>query len=331
VPRNDKHRAKPRPGAPAQQRSAPERQASAPVSFVDGTHVAAAPGPLDRTVRGFFPGASWNAVRGLIESGKVTVAGNVVSEPTHAVRAGVEIAIAMRAPRQRAPALAPELIQHQDAHLIVVHKPAGISTVPYNDEETGTLSELVEAWLRRGSRGPQSPLGIVHRLDKDTSGLIVFARTLAATRGLKQQFRVHSVERRYVAIAHGTVRGCTFESRLVRDRGDGRRGSTDHPELGRDAVTHVRVLEVLDGATLIECKLETGRTHQIRIHLAEEDHPLLGERVYSKDYRGRLITAPRLMLHAFELGFEHPMTGEHLHFEAPMPPDLRDVLVSLRR
>jgi 23S rRNA pseudouridine1911/1915/1917 synthase len=281
-------------------------------------------------VRGFFPGASWNQVRGLIESGKVSVGGNVVRESTHVVHTGAEVAIAMRARRARAPELPSELIVHQDMHLIVVHKPAGISTVPYNEEETGTLSELVQAMLRRSNRGPQSPIGIVHRLDKDTSGLLVFARTLAATRGLKQQFRVHSVQRRYIALAHGAVRAGTIESSLVRDRGDGRRGSTDNPELGRDAVTHVRVLEPLDGATLIECKLETGRTHQIRIHLAEQGHPILGERVYSKEYRGRVIAAPRLMLHAFELGFEHPVTGQPLHFEAPMPPDLRDVLVSLR-
>ena len=300
------------------------------VEFVDGTHVASADGPLDRTVRGFFPGASWNAVRGLIESGKVSVGGNVVRQPTHAVRAGAEVSIAMRARRDRAPELSSELVAHQDMHLIVVHKPAGISTVPYNDEETGTLSELVQAMLRRTNRGPQSPIGVVHRLDKDTSGLVVFARTLAATRGLKQQFRVHSMDRRYMAIAHGAVRPGTLQSRLVRDRGDGRRGSTENPELGRDSVTHVKVLERLRDATLIECKLETGRTHQIRIHLAEDGHPILGERVYSKDYRGRVIAAPRLMLHAFELGFDHPVTGEHLHFEAPMPADLRDVLVSLR-
>lgn len=311
-------------------RDADRPQKAEPVRFVDGTHVASASGPLDRIVRGFFPGASWNAVRGLIESGKVSVSGSVVRESVHAVHAGIEIAIAMRAPRSRTPELPSELIAHQDAHLIVVHKPPGISTVPYNDEETGTLVELVQALIRRTSRGPQSPLGIVHRLDKDTSGLIVFARTLAATRGLKQQFRVHSVERRYVAIAHGAVRAGTIESSLVRDRGDGRRGSTENAELGRDAITHVRVLETLRDATLIECKLETGRTHQIRIHLAEEGHPILGERVYSKDYRGRVIAAPRLMLHAFELGFEHPVTGGRLHFEAPMPPDLRDVLVSLR-
>jgi 23S rRNA pseudouridine1911/1915/1917 synthase len=268
-------------------------------------------------------------VRGLIESGKVSVQGQVMRQPTHAVHAGDEIRIAMRAPRAREPGLSSELVVHQDAHVIVVHKPPGISTVPYNDDETGTLSELVEAFLRRG-RGPQSPLGIVHRLDKDTSGLIVFARTLAATRGLKQQFRVHSVARRYLALAHGSVRTGTLQSRLVRDRGDGYRGSTDHPELGRDAVTHLRLLENLDGATLIECRLETGRTHQIRIHLAEEGHPLVGERVYTKGYTGRLISAPRLMLHAFELGFEHPATGAPLHFEAPMPADFRDVLVSLR-
>jgi 23S rRNA pseudouridine1911/1915/1917 synthase len=139
------------------------------------------------------------------------------------------------------------------------------------------------------------------------------------------------VERRYVALAHGSVRAATHHSRLVKDRGDGRRGSTEHPELGRDSVTHVKPLEALAGATLVECRLETGRTHQIRIHLAESGHPLVGERVYGRSYRGERIEAPRLMLHAFELGFEHPTTGKPLHFEQPMPEDMERVVHALRR
>ncbi len=297
--------------------------------FTDATHVAATDAPLDRQLRGLFAGASWNAVRALIESGKVSVDGDVVRSPSHVVRAGAEVRVSMRAPRARGPALPSDLLAHVDAQVVVARKPAGISTVPYDENETGTLSELVEAALRRKG-GSHAPLGIVHRIDKETSGLVVFARTLAAKRALKQQFRVHSVRRGYWALAQGTVAPGTLASRLVKDRGDGRRGSTENPTLGREAVTHVRVLEKLPGATLVECRLETGRTHQIRIHLAESGHPLLGERVYSKNFRAPLISAPRLMLHAFELGFEHPTTGAPLRFEQPMPDDMRDVLASLR-
>jgi len=297
--------------------------------FTDTTHVAAASASLDRLLRSHFAGSSWNAVRGLIESGKVTVDGTVVREPQCAVRAGSELKVSMRAPRAKGQSLPPDLIVHLDSQVVVVKKPPGISTVPFDEAETGTLSQLVEAALKRKS-GPQPPLGIVHRIDKDTSGLVVFARTLAARRALKQQFRVHSVRRRYLALAYGAVQPGTLHSRLVRDRGDGHRGSTENPTLGRDAVTHVRVLEALGPATLVECRLETGRTHQIRIHLAEAGHPLVGERVYARYFTGASISAPRMMLHAAELGFEHPTTGAPLEFEQPMPEDMRNVLAALR-
>jgi 23S rRNA pseudouridine1911/1915/1917 synthase len=237
----------------------------------------------------------------------------------------------MSAPKPRAESpIANDDLVYLDGQVVVVRKPAGISTVPFDERETGTLSELVQALLKRRG-GPGAELGVVHRIDKETSGLVLFARTLAAKRTLKQQFRFHSVERRYVALAHGAVRAATHRSRLVQDRGDGRRGSTENPELGRDSVTHVRPLEALAGATLIECRLETGRTHQIRIHLSEAGHPLLGERVYGRDFRGARIEAPRLMLHAFELGFEHPSTGKPMHFEEPMPGDMERVVQGLRR
>jgi 23S rRNA pseudouridine1911/1915/1917 synthase len=287
-------------------------------------------GPLDRALRSLNEGMSWNAARRMIESGKVSVDGRRELDPTAVVREGAIIGVSMSAPKPRAESpVAGDDIVYVDPHVVVVKKPAGISTVPFDEHETGTLSELVHAMLKR--RGaPVAELGIVHRIDKETSGLVLFARTLAAKRALKQQFRVHSVERRYVALAHGTVRARTHRSRLVQDRGDGRRGSTDNPVLGRDSVTHVVPLEALAGATLVECRLETGRTHQIRIHLAESGHPLVGERVYDRNYRGPRIQAPRLMLHAFELGFEHPTSGKPMHFEQPMPEDMERVVRGLR-
>ena len=147
-------------------------------------------------------------------------------------------------------------------------------------------------------------------------------------------FRRHTIERVYQAIVPGRVEAQTFASSLVLDRGDGRRGSTTLPNVGKRAVTHVRPIEYLEGYTLLECRLETGRTHQIRIHLAEAGHPVCGEKVYhqplfrkaAKDPSG----APRQALHAAELGFEHPITGTPLKFVMRLPPDLARLLVRLR-
>ncbi len=285
--------------------------------------------PLDRWLRELLPGKSWTELRRLSRTGKVFIDGAPLLDPTRLVPAGAEIELRQNAPRAtRTPALPKSAILHLDAQVVVVVKPSGISTVPYDEDERGTLDQLVMETI--SERGRRAPLGIVHRIDKETSGIVVFARTVAAKLALKNQFRFHTVGRRYVAIAHGQVPSVTIRSRLVQDRGDGRRGSTDNEALGRDAVTHVKRLEALRGATLVECRLETGRTHQIRIHLAERGNPLVGERVYSKHYRAELISAPRLMLHARELSFEHPGSGQRLSFEQPMPPDMQAVLASLR-
>jgi 23S rRNA pseudouridine1911/1915/1917 synthase len=276
-------------------------------------------------------GESWSKVRRLIETGKVRLDGEVVVETTRPTRAGQTVQLSLSAPRHAESRLPDSAIVYLDSHLVVVHKPAGVSTVPYDEQERGTLDELVARLLTRRDGGARrGPLGVVHRLDKETSGLIVFSRTLAAKRELKNQFRFHTVRRRYWALAHGQVGSRSFQTQLVADRGDGLRGSTDNPRLGQTATTHVRALEALRGATLVECQLETGRTHQIRIHLSEAGHPLLGERVYVRGHQGSLLPAPRVMLHAFELGFEHPATRAPLRFESQMPEDMRRVLAELR-
>jgi 23S rRNA pseudouridine1911/1915/1917 synthase len=173
----------------------------------------------------------------------------------------------------------------------------------------------------------------VHRLDKETSGLVVFARTVEAERGLGRQFKAHTVTRRYLALVPGFVQAQTLRSFLVRDRGDGKRGSGAEGG-GKEAITHVEVAERLPRFTLVSCRLETGRTHQIRIHLAELGHPVCGDEVYRGKYGMPPVAdksgAPRLALHATELGFVHPITGEALHWEMPLPPDLR-AFVELQR
>jgi len=289
--------------------------------------------PLDGVLRA-LTGVSWGDARKLIETGKVQVRGAFVSDLRHPVSTGDEIAILLRAPRPSTrERLSRDVIAFVDQHVVVVRKPPGISTVPFDEGERGTLDQLVRALLsreRKGRRGgPLGELGVVHRLDKETSGLLVFARTLSAKKHLSQQFRDHTVHRRYFAIVHGAAREQTITSRLVADRGDGLRGSTRDLKLGREAVTHVEVVKKLDGATLVACRLETGRTHQIRIHLAESGHPLAGERVYMRRWGGPVITAPRVMLHAAELGFIHPHTERDLRFEEPLPDDILAVIGAL--
>ncbi len=293
---------------------------------------------------------SWNEARTRIQSGKVRVRDVVQTNPLFRVRDPALVTLHMNAPRPRAATLPDGAVVHVDAHVVVVDKPAGISTIPYDEGETGTLDERVRDWLAHHGRhargGGRPPLGVVHRLDKETSGLLVFTRTWLAKQSLTQQFRDHTVVRRYVAIAMGEVKSQTFRSDLVADRGDGlrgspkqaherargRRGSKSKGDDGRQrAVTHVTALESLPGATLVECRLETGRTHQIRIHLSEAGHPIVGEQVYVRGYRGEIVPGPRMLLHALELGFVHPATEEDVRWEREPPEDFAETLARLRR
>jgi 23S rRNA pseudouridine1911/1915/1917 synthase len=174
----------------------------------------------------------------------------------------------------------------------------------------------------------------VHRLDKETSGLVVFARTVAAERNLGEQFRAHRVERCYLAIVRGEARSQRIESWLVRDRGDGRRGSGPQTGMGQRAVTNVRVVETYRGYALVECRLETGRTHQVRIHLGEAGTPICGDHVYDRPLHGRPLPdgsgIARIALHAATLGFRHPGTGKRIKWKSQLPPDMAALLRRLR-
>ncbi|MBI2896855.1 MAG: RluA family pseudouridine synthase [Deltaproteobacteria bacterium] len=290
-------------------------------------------------MRKALPGTPWTRARELCSSGRVLVDGEVELDSARRLHAGSTVEVEPRGPRRRAGTLPPDAIVHSDAEVVVVRKPAGCMTVPFEPGEKDTLVDLTRAALRRGGGRYDPQLGVVQRLDKDTTGLLVFTRTLAAKRELDRQFRRHSVERRYLAIAHGEVREATMDTLLVRDRGDGLRGSWGvfRPARGRPpadarrAITHVSPIERLRGATLVSCRLETGRQHQIRIHLSESGHPLVGERVYVRAFEGPRIEAPRPMLHAEVLGFVHPRTGKAMRFQEPPPDDFREVLERLRR
>lgn len=284
-------------------------------------------------------GLPWSKARELCTSGRVRVDGRRALDPAARVRAGAQVEVDERAPRLRKGVLARERIVHVDADVVVVDKPAGVLTVPYEQGDRDTLVDQTRAALRRMDPRARDPMvGAVQRLDKETTGVLVFARTMKAKRGLEEQLRAHSVTRRYLAIVHGHARNARFDTFLVQDRGDGLRGSwgasTFHrgapPESSKRAVTHVALLEQLSGASLVECRLETGRQHQIRIHLSEAGHPLVGEPVYIRGFAGPRLDAPRPMLHATELAFDHPRTGARVRFEREPPEDFRDVLSSLR-
>ncbi len=246
-------------------------------------------------------GVPWAQAKRLCQRGKVRVDGETVTDPGARVREGSVVAIDPAAPvtiatgpagsatNTPAVALSRERIVHLDPHVLVFDKPPGINTVPYAEGERGALVDRLGVALHRWKLAPaNAPLFVVHRIDRETSGLLVFGRTWLAQRHLAHLFRKHLAERAYVAIVHGRFVGeRTFDSIFVDDRGDGLRGSARTKSAegkGRRAVTHVKALAQLPGdggATLVECKLETGRQHQIRIHLSEAGHPLA--RVHSSD------------------------------------------------
>jgi 23S rRNA pseudouridine1911/1915/1917 synthase len=287
---------------------------------------------LAAVLRRQMAGRSWNEVRALCTSGKVRVDGDVALDPALRLAEGMRVALSMTAPRPR-PARPGFRIAFEDAHLVVIEKPEGVSSVPYERKETGTALDLIrEAWRHAGKRATATPLYTVHRIDKDTSGLLCFAKTRLAERALHEVFQQHRASREYLAVAEGQVGSRRIQSRIAADRGDGIRGSTRHPEQGQDAVTHVEAVRALRGATLCRVRLETGRTHQIRIHLAEAGHPLVGETVYIRDLlrAGRQpLPSPRLMLHAATLGLPHPVTGAPIDLRAPPPPSFVAVLEGL--
>jgi 23S rRNA pseudouridine1911/1915/1917 synthase len=291
---------------------------------------------------------SWNDVRALIEARRVKIGESICTDPARRVHEGeiVELLVKPTA-KPRNSTTDTLVIRHLDEHLVIVEKPAGMSSVrhpaelEWNEKRRQldpTLHDVTQ-WAIGGQLNRPArtlpPLRIVQRLDKETSGLLVFARSVLAERQLGLQFRKHTVIRKYLAVVMGAAIAQTIRTVLIRDRGDGRRGSTKQPDrTGKDAITHVAVESRFAKHTLVSCRLETGRTHQIRIHLSELSHPICGEKVYTKTASGtELPTTPatRLMLHAVELGFDHPVTGASLVWSMPPPPDFAKFVESLPR
>jgi len=297
---------------------------------------------------------SRSRLRALIEGGAVfsRPGGAALTDPSMKVRGGASFAIDIPPPVDAVPRpeAIPLTVAYEDAHLIVVDKPAGMVVHPAPGAWTGTLVNALLAHCGdslSGIGGEKRP-GIVHRIDKDTSGLLVVAKSDAAHHGLSGQFAAHTTERLYTALVWGEPRASdsrlaglpatSFEPGWIRIETTIGRSRTDRKKMavgirdGRHAITRVSLREALGAATLVECRLETGRTHQIRVHLAHVGHPLVGDQTYGRARippqslpevsRVAIRAFPRQALHAATLGFVHPVTGETMRWTSPLPDDI---------
>jgi 23S rRNA pseudouridine1911/1915/1917 synthase len=295
---------------------------------------------LDRALAAAVPTLSRERLKSLIRSGAVEAKGTTVRDPAIKVRGNESLRVAVPEPEpaHNEPQDIPLTIVFEDEHLLVVDKPAGLVVHPAAGNFDGTL---VNALLHHcggslsGIGGVARP-GIVHRIDKDTSGLLVVAKTDVAHEGLAKQFAAHSIDRRYLAIVSGVPKASEgiVDAPLARSATNRKKIAVVEGKRGKHAVTHWKRLRVLTDAALVECRLETGRTHQVRVHMASIGHPLIGDPVYGRS--GKTHSKPlkelgfhRQALHATELGFTHPVTRHRLSFSSPMPPDMQELFKAL--
>lgn len=294
---------------------------------------------------------SWSAVRRLLRERKVAIGGVLCIDEARRLTAGEVVTVSDR-PVAEPPTEQDVTIRFVDKDIVVVEKPAGMTTLRRTSElawsgarraQQATLDECVPRLIREHAAKRNKSKKIhqrlprlfsVHRIDRDSSGLLVFARNEDAQKAIIRQFADHHAVRKYFALISGKLPDQTIESYFVRDRGDGLRGSTADKAAGQQAVTHVRTLRTFGSFSELECRLETGRTNQIRIHLAELGHPICGDVKYHGPVGGPTVTdesrVHRLALHAAELKFDHPATGRAMHFETPWPPDMMRFLNRLQ-
>lgn len=306
---------------------------------------------LDRTLAGLVADLSRVRIQGLIRDGAVASAGRTIWDPGHRVKSGDEITLLVPPPRPAEPepqAMA-LVVAYEDADLIVIDKPAGLVVHPAAGHESGTL---VNALIARcgdqlsGIGGVRRP-GIVHRLDKDTSGLLVVAKSDRAHQGLSQQFQSHGadgrLERAYEALVWGSPglpRG-RVDAALARSPNQRTKIAVTRGESGRRAVTHYELAERLGEVSRLKLTLETGRTHQIRVHMAHIGHPVIGDATYGTGFKTRvhklgagaraaIEAMGRQALHAAVLGFDHPVSGRPIRLVSPLPADMARVTDELR-
>jgi 23S rRNA pseudouridine1911/1915/1917 synthase len=294
---------------------------------------------LDRALAAAVPTLSRERLKALIRDG--ALGDGQIRDPATKVKGdeAFSIAIPEPEPAHNAPQDIPLAIVFEDDHLLVIDKPAGLVVHPAAGNRDGTLvNALLHHCAGRlsGIGGVARP-GIVHRIDKDTSGLLVVAKTDVAHEGLAKQFAAHSIDRRYLAIVNGVPRlaSGSVDAPLARSSANRKKIAIVAESRGKRAVTNWRVVDPLRDAALVECRLETGRTHQVRVHMASLGHALLGDPVYggaSKTHRMLLqeLSFHRQALHATKLGFTHPVTKDRLSFASPLPSDMQQLFKALQ-
>ncbi len=285
---------------------------------------------LDRLISARITGVSRSFAQALMKLGDVLV-NDQPAKPAYRVRTGDRIVVLLppaESPKELEPVYLPIPVLYEDEDIIVFDKPPGLVTHPAPGHEQDTLVNALKAIRPDLQLRPSDRPGIVHRLDKDTSGLIVVAKHEAARLSLLKQWQGRSVIKRYVALVHGVVEPDegTIEAPIGRDPRDRKRMAVVPG--GRPAVTHFRVLERFRSATLVELELVTGRTHQIRVHMAFIGHPVVGDDIYGR--RPFVVPVPRQFLHATYLRFTLPSSGKPIELETPLPRDLKAVLDALR-
>jgi 23S rRNA pseudouridine1911/1915/1917 synthase len=298
-------------------------------------------GRLDRALAAALPELSRARIQALIADNALLIDGKTATDASSAKFAGAEFALTIPAPRpDKAEAQDIALnIVFEDDYLVIVNKPAGLVVHPAAGHADGTLVNALLHHCRgklSGIGGVERP-GIVHRIDRDTSGLLVVAKTDKAHEGLAKLFAAHDIERRYLAIVAGQPAppAGTIRTQIGRHPSDRKKMAVLPEQRGKHAVTHYRMIEPLKNAALVECRLETGRTHQVRVHMAHIGHPLIGDATYNNRQK-TFIFGPnqsyftRQALHAASLGFIHPITGEKLAFECDLPDDIQELLTSIR-
>ena len=285
---------------------------------------------LDQALSAMLPEFSRNRIQNWIRARKIAV-DDAFATTRMKVNGGESVRVEID-PDPNATPDAPQDIPldvvFEDSMLLVVNKPVGLVVHPGSGNPHGTL---LNALLHRVPQVAELPrAGIVHRLDKDTSGLLVVAKTLQAHTDLVRQLQARTVKREYLALVYGELdRGGTVNAPLARDQHNRTKRTVHHT--GKEAITHYEVIERFPGVTLVRCKLETGRTHQIRVHMQHIGHPLVGEQVYGAGRRSHhKIPFPRQALHAERLGLIHPVTQEYMQWECPLPPDFASLLDALR-
>lgn len=269
-----------------------------------------------------------------ILNGRVDLDGETCREPGLVVEPDADLSFHPNRPKERRVRTSLRVL-HEDRHVLIVDKPPFLLTLPTAAHEPNTLLGQVERYLAIRHGRPNPYVGIIHRLDRDTSGAIALAKTPESLKAFQAIFQAHEAERRYLAIVEGAVPGThgAIDDALIDRPGEIRRTIAREPGTGRPALTRYQVLERYgDQATLVACWLETGRTHQIRVHLAGLGHPVVGDTVYRPRGRARgTVRFRRQALHAQTLGFRHPLTGEAVRVEAPLASDLAGLVSTLRR